>query len=95
MPEGSYNIDLEAEGTYEIGLSNNDVPVSRGIKMHSGNFGLNTEGCWLPTPGRADRAGAGGSSALFNDTIKPTIQNAGGGTLTITDDPNMVWKPDE
>jgi RHS repeat-associated protein len=93
IPAGDYDIDPNADGTYPIGLSNEQVPESRKIKMHAGNFGIDTAGCWMPTPSLGNKQGGKGSGDLMRKTIKPKIQNAGGGTLTIVDDPNMRWRP--
>lgn len=51
IPAGEYNMDWTYSNRFKSKrylITNPEVPASRGIRMHTGNYYYDTEGCFLP-----------------------------------------------
>ena len=89
IPEGSFNLESFSGSRFKgvFRLSNEDVPKSRAILIHKGNFPTNTEGCLLPGctfgkdfVGGARINGQGGSTRKFNE-IKGFLNSEGANNI--------------
>lgn len=77
IPEGVYDIDNYSSAKYPDNfiLSNEDVPKSRKILYHKGNYPSNTEGCNMPGCTKGD--GMVGSSKKKMGELRAFIKSEG------------------
>ena len=89
IPEGTYDLTKNVGSKYGLRLSNDQVPKSRAILIHSGNTPANTRGCLLPGPTTSTNyvGGAAGSSGRMVRQIVNHFDNVGydGASIIIRD----------
>jgi len=85
IPAGKYNLIPNEGKKYGLRLYNAEVPQSRAILMHKGNFPFDTEGCLLP--GSSIKTNWVGGSKNTVNQIMNYFKQVGfkGATITILD----------
>jgi Family of unknown function (DUF5675) len=85
VPAGTYNIIKNVGTKYGLRLYNDQVPQSRAILMHIGNYPGDTEGCLLPGSSIGTNF-VGGSGPVINQIMNHFNQvGFNGATITILD----------
>ena len=85
IPAGTYNVIKNTGSKYGLRLYNDQVPQSRAILMHIGNYPGDTEGCLLPGSSIGPNF-VGGSGPMINQIMNYFNQTGyTGATITIYD----------
>lgn len=85
IPAGTYNVIKNSGSKYGLRLYNDQVPQSRAILMHIGNYPGDTEGCLLPGSSKGPNF-VGDSGPMINQIMDYFNQTGyTGATITIYD----------
>ena len=85
IPAGTYNVIKNIGSKYGLRLYNDQVPQSRAILLHIGNYPGDTEGCLLPGSSIGLNF-VGGSGSMINQIMNYFDQTGyAGATITIYD----------
>ncbi|MFD2162286.1 DUF5675 family protein [Paradesertivirga mongoliensis] len=88
VPAGTYNLILNVGTKYGLRLYNDEVPQSRAILIHIGNYPGDTEGCLLPGSSVGENF-VGGSGGVLKQIMDHFKNNSKGATIKIIDPTNL------
>ena len=91
IPEGTYNVDITFSERFQRNMPLvENVPGYAGIRIHPGNYPVDTEGCLLPGTTH-DSADFVGNSRIAFEALYPKLQAAlKVGAITLTIDRTII-----